>query len=174
MNLLSGQQKDGLYAGILARFFGVALVIVSFWGAVFLVFAYTSVWYLAIQIPALEQRLANEQNSETSRSLIAIDEEIGKLNATLSDIEKVRNKKSLYFPSILRKMTELMPSGVTLKRVSFHGQSMSIEGRADQRTDAFAFKGKLESDSLCKKLSSPLIVKEKNIDFNFTCAITTR
>ncbi|MBI1888929.1 MAG: PilN domain-containing protein [Candidatus Spechtbacteria bacterium] len=174
MNLLSKDQKDALRKDILARFFGVALATLALWGAMFLIFAYTSALYLEVQIPALEERLKNEQRSETSRSLTLVEEEIIKLNAALFDIEKAKNRKSVYSPAILRKIGELVPEGVMLKRLSFKGQSVTLEGQAEQRSDALVFKGKLEKDSICQKLSSPLIVKEKNVDFNFTCAMAPR
>ena len=171
MNLLPKQQRDILHKDILARFLFAGFVVCSLWAVIFLVSAYNIIWYLSIQSSALSERLEQEQRNETSKSLTLIEKDIAELNATLSQIQRVRAKTPPDFSALLRTLGGLVPSGVRFENVAFHGDSLAIAGHADTRAEAIALKEGLEKDSLCKDVNSPILVKEKDLDFNFSCSL---
>lgn len=172
MNLLPKQQKDAITEDILTRFFALALVFLAFFAVIFLVFSYNIVLYLKVQVPALKERFEQESKTETSKTLLSIEEEFNELNKVLTQIQKARDKRSPNFPKVLRDIGELVPVGVKFRGLSFQGEALNITGHAEARTQALTFKANLEKDSICKNLHSPILVKEKDLDFTFTCTLS--
>jgi Tfp pilus assembly protein PilN len=170
MNLLPQHQKDAIYQDILLRFFLVVIVIVCFWTLIFLVVAYNQVLYLNTQTPALDQRIAHEQETEVSKTLASIEGEIQDLNSILAQIGGVRDKKSRDYTKVLRSLGGLIPPGVTFSSVSFQGGTMNVVGRADTRALVLILKSNLE-ESICSSISIPVITRETDVDIGFNCAL---
>jgi len=171
MNLLPQHQKDAIYQDILLRFFLVILVIASFLASIFVMGGYNLVLYIDVQIPPLDERLEQEQQTKTSKTLASIEDEISKLNHTLAQIGAVRDKKALDFPRLLRGVGGLMPAGVTVHTITFQGSTMNLAGHADTRGQTLLLKSNLEKDSLCSKVTSPIITTERDVEFSFNCTL---
>jgi hypothetical protein len=171
MNLLPPQQKDEVYRDILMRFFPPAFALVAFFAAVFLVFTYNVILYLKVQLPPLTERFEQETKTETSKELLAVEEEFNELNRALLQIQKIRQTRSPDVPEVLRRVANLIPDGAEFKSISFQGEVLNITGHAKTRAQALALKENFEKDSICANIRSPIFVKEKDVDFTFTCAL---
>lgn len=153
------------------RFFPPAFALVAFFAGIFLVFTYNIVLYLAVQLPPLAERFAQESNRETSKALLAVEEEFNELNRALLQIEKARKMRSPDLPKVLRTIGDLVPAGAKLRSISFQGEVLNIVGHAETRAQALTLKENLEKDSICANLRSPIFVKEKDVVFTFTCTL---
>lgn len=151
------------------RFFPPAFALIAFFAAIFLVFTYNIVLYLTVQLPSLEERLAQESKTEASKVLLTVEEEFNELNRVLVQIEKVRAMRSPDVSATLRTMGNLVPAGVKFRSISFQGEVLNIAGHAETRTQALILKENLEKSSICVNLRSPILVKEKDVDFTFIC-----
>ncbi len=171
MNLLPQQQKDEIYRDILMRFFPPAFALVAFFAVIFLVFTYNIVLYLTVQLPPLEERFAQESKTETSKELLAVEEEFNKLNRALLQIQKARMARSPDVSGVLRALGRLVPGGAKFKSISFQGEVLNITGHAETRAQALTLKENLEKGSICTNVRSPIFVKEKDIALTFTCTL---
>lgn len=173
MNLLPQQQKDAIYKDILVRVFSVALLVVSFWALIFIVLAYNTALYLNLQMPAIEERLKMERETQKANIVQSVEGGINKLNETLLSIDKIRKKETFNFPYILRLAGETVPKGANLRSITFQNEMMTISGYADERVQVLKLKENLEKESTFKNLISPLsnIVKERDINFTFTFSL---
>ena len=169
MNLLPPAQKEVIHKEMLFKFYFAALATFSFLGIVFLVLLYSINLYLSIQIPALEKRIEIEKSSETSRAYGTVEQKIAELNASLAQIDVIRGKGFVDAGAILRKAGAMLPEGAYFTTLSYQGDVLSIAGRADTREQALSLKEALEKDSICVSLTSPLLVRQINVDFTFVC-----
>lgn len=173
MNLLPQEKKKYLIHELIFRFVIVVFFIVYLWSVIFLVISYNSALYLNAQMPALEERIDIERKAEKSSEAANIEEEIKELNEILQTIEKVRQKESFNFPQILRVIGSLVPNGVIMNSITFQGGTINLKGHADSRQGVLLLKENLEKEESFQNVVSPLsnIVKEKDIDFNFSFSL---
>ena len=173
MNLLSHKQKDVIRKDVFSRLLFVFLGIVFLSAMVFLVLAYNSVLYLELQIPAIEERLRIEQETQKANIVMEVESDIEDLNDILLTIDKIRKKESFNFPYILRVLGRMAPEGVVFRTITFRGENIGIQGHAEGRAGVLALKKNLEEEPLFTNIFSPLsnIVKERDINFTFNFAI---
>ena len=173
MNLLSHKQKDVIRKDVFSRLLFVFLGIVFLSAMVFLVLAYNSVLYLELQIPAIEERLRIEQETQKANIVMEVESDIEDLNDILLTIDKIRKKESFNFPYILRVLGRMAPEGVVFRTITFRGENIGIQGHAEGREGVLALKKNLEEEPLFTNIFSPLsnIVKERDINFTFNFAI---
>ena len=173
MNLLPLQQKDAIYKDVLARFFSVALLIVAFWILIFFVLAYNAVFYLNLQIPAIEERLNAESETQKANIVQSVENDISELNEALLRIEIIRKKEAFNFPYILRLVGGAVPGGANLRNITFQSEMMTISGHADERAQVLELEDMLKQEPIFKDLDSPLsnIVKERDINFTFSFSL---
>lgn len=173
MNLLPSIHRKIIKNEIVLKFLVSLLLIFSFWGVLFAAAAYNTAFYLNIQREAIEERIAVELGTDEAGEVIIIEEEINSLNETLSDIDKINNLDSLNFPYILRIIGGITPAGVSLDSFSFSRGAINIKGHADFREQVIELENRIKSEQSFSNLISPLsnIVKEGDIDFNFTFSV---
>jgi len=169
MNLLPPSQKEVISKEMLFKFYFAVMAIFSLWGIVFLVLLYSINLYLGIQIPAFEKRLEIEKLSQKALAYGTVEQEIAELNASLAQIDAIRGKGFVDAGAILRKAGAMLPEGAYFTTLSYQGDVLSIVGRADTREQALRLKEALEKDSICVSLTSPLLVRQINVDFTFVC-----
>lgn len=172
MNLLPPQQKEFFYKDVFLRFLSVAGLFLVFWIFIFFAIALNIIFYLNIQIPALEARIAYERGTAIAENLEAAEKEITDLNTALIRIQKIRDKSTFDFARALRSLGALTPDGVSLRALTFQGdESISIVGHAQARDQAVSFKDTLEQKMFCSKVLSPLLVRETDVSFTFGCTL---
>jgi hypothetical protein len=173
MNLLPPYQKKAIEAEIITKFSVVVLGIVGFLALFFLVLLYNSFLYINLQTPSLERRLEMEKATQKANTLESVEGEIARLNDVLLRIAKIRSRGSLNFPYILRLIGNIVPAGAELRSIVFQKENISISGHADERAQVLTIKEKLEKEEIFTNVNSPLsnIVKERDINFNFTFTI---
>ena len=173
MNLLPQKQKEELVRDTKVRFIKVLFSVVYLWAIIVLVISYNSVLYLNAQTPAIEERIERELQTEKSSMAQSIESEINELNSTLLNIDKTRKQESFNFPYILRVVGSVIPEGVVLKSIIFQNGAMNLRGHADTRAGVLLLKENLENAEEFHDVISPLsnIVKEENIDFNFSFSL---
>lgn len=172
MNLLPPQQKEALRKEILLKFGFVVLGVVSLWTAILLILIYNVNLYFKIQIPAINARVILENNSKSSIAYKDVEKRINELNAALVQLDRIRGRGFLNLADVLRKLGSVVLPGIFFSSMSYQGDVISISGHADTREQALALKDALEKGSLCVNLTSPVIVKEVNIDFIFVCSLS--
>ncbi len=169
MNLLPPSQKETIRKEMMLKFYFALLTIFSFWGMVFLVLLHSANLYLGIQIPALEKRIKIEKSSQKALAYETVEQKIAELNASLVKIDKIRGKEFGDAGEVLRRAGAVLPEGAYFTTLSYQGDVLSIAGHADTREQALRLKEALEKDSICVSLTSPLIVREINVDLTFVC-----
>ena len=173
MNLLPPKQKDVVQRDVFNRFLFMFLGIAFLWAMVFLVLAYNSVLYLELQIPAIQERLRAEQETQKANSVMKVESDIKDLNEVLLTIDKIRKKESFNFPYILRVLGRMAPEGVVFRTITFRGEDIGIQGHAERRAGVLTLKKNLEEEPIFTNIVSPLsnIIKEQDIDFTFNFSI---
>lgn len=173
MNLLSHKQKNAIQRDVFNRFLFVFLGIAFLWAMVFLVLAYNSVLYLELQIPAVQERLRVEQETQKANIVMEVESGIKDLNKVLLTIDTIRKKESFNFPYILRVLGRMAPEGVVFRTITFRGKGIGIQGHAERRAGVLALKKSLEEEPIFTNIVSPLsnIVKEQDINFTFNFSI---
>ncbi len=171
MNLLPQTQKEAIKKDVFLRLLLVIEGIFALLGLIFLVLIYNVILYINIQTPIFEERLRQERLTETSQIYEKVKEKINELNKTLVKIQKVNDINKFNFPEILRDMGKHVPQGVQFTTMSFSGESLLIAGHADTRDQALVLKQNLEKNSICGDLTSPVIVRELDVNFTFNCKL---
>lgn len=171
MNLLPQTQKEAIKKDVFLRLLLVIEGIFALLGLIFLVLIYNVILYINIQAPIFEERLEQERLTETSQIYKKVEEEINELNSTLTKIQKVSNINKFNVPEILRNIGKHAPQGVQFSTLFFNGEALLIGGHADTRDQALVLKQNLEKNSICGVLTSPIIVRELDVNFTFNCKL---
>lgn len=166
-------QKKELMRDTQIRFIAVFTFIIFLWALIFLVISYNSVLYLRAQLPAIEDRITLEFETERASTAGIIKAEIDELNEVLLTIDKIRQKDQLNFPQIFRMLGSVAPEGANLTNIAFQDGIVNLRGHAETRADVLLFKENLENEESFYNVISPLsnIVKESDIDFNFSFSL---
>ena len=170
MNLLPQNKKEEIRKDIFIRFVFVFEGIILFWLLTFLVLLYNVAFYLNIQTPALEERLERERQTASAKIFADVEENIRELNGAFAQIKKVSDKELFNIPQILREIGGLVPSGISFRNISYHGEIISISGHAETRAQFIDLKDGFKNSSICADLILP-VPGERDIDFSITCIL---
>ena len=171
MNLLPQTQKEAIKKDVFLRLLLVIEGIAALLGLIFLVLVYNVILYINIQAPIFEERLRQERLTETSQIYKKVEQEINELNSTLTKIQKVSDINKFNVPEILRNIGKHAPQGAQFNNLFFNGEALLIAGHADTRDQALILKQNLEKNSICDSLTSPVIVRELDVNFTFNCKL---
>jgi len=146
---------------------------------------FASLLFLILILFSIKVNLKNEVNSQKTTlekeqkifkmsEMQNLEKEIKDLNITLSKLDSFYQEK-FYLTDILRELSETLPPGLYLKRISFNAESqeISLSGFSPTREILSEFKRNLEKEKIFKDVYFPPSnwLYSTNIDFFATFKI---
>lgn len=114
--------------------------------------------------------LSSELSQLNQKNLTFDEKGIKEINSKLKNINDIQTQH-LYWPTTLRSIIEMIPTGVELKNLEIDStQLVKIEGVARTRNDYLNMLTALNNSEKIKDLESPLenLYSKENINFNLT------
>ena len=171
LNLLPPQEKKRLE---LTKFNSL-LAFLTVWFSVFLIIFVLLLLsaFFSLSILLQEQRKLIEirQSDPKTQYLLEIEEKIKQTNQIIKQVQLKQSEIILWTP-LLEEISEIVPSGIYLNNFSFRTakNQISLNGWANYRENLLGFQKSLEESSFFEEIEAPLanLIKQKDIDFNFT------
>lgn len=171
INLLPPAQKEQLQIAELnnlllafgLKFIAILAVFALFLGGIFLC--------LFISVKNQRDLIALGEGDKNLISFAQTEAKIKEINGRL-EIVRRKQKDLVLWSGVLRSISELTPSGISL--TNFSGQTkeqkITILGRADNRADLLSFQGQLEQSAVFTDVKAPLsnLLRQTEVDFTFS------
>lgn len=162
LNFISPQQeknlKFGYFCFIAKDFLGV-LLILSTLSAI-----------IAIPLNIKNEKLENKQKSSEELSLKNATENAEKLKLLEAKTKTLTEIADKYYDwtTVLNKLSELTPNGVTISKFSADQKGFSLSGTADVRDNFLLLQKNLNDSAIFKDIESPLenYIKETELVFS--------
>ncbi len=111
----------------------------------------------------------NNRNIVQLNKLEKYDTQFKQINSQVSCIILI-NKNQLYWSRLLKRLSELVFSGIKLNSLTTRNYKIVLRGVASNREKLIAFKKRLESESELMNINLPLsdLVDKNNIEFQIS------
>lgn len=166
LNLIPHYKKEGIeksrrfrivlrweagLAGILAIFFALLL---------------SMNYILKVNLSAISSGRPSTENSSQYKKIEKYEEEIRKINAQISNIEKIQ-KSQLHWSNLFLRLSNLAFSGIEINSLATKNFSVFLAGKASARDDLILFKEKLEKENCFSDVNLPLsnLTAKEDVDF---------
>jgi len=152
------------------KFVSVSLYFILF---IFILLIFFGYFYLKFETRSVISKIDSEKTTQKIKDIFNLEDNIKLINKKISIIEKAKAEK-IEISEILQTIASFDNQDTYFKNISINGQikKVSISGFALNRSAVLAVKEAIKNSPIVEKESvfSPKtnILKEKNIDFNFT------
>lgn len=149
-------------------------IIISFLAFVNLIFIFPSYIFLKIKNEDFKKQFGIISASREFKSLSDTESSLKKIN---DDIDFLKNSgdKSFIFSNLLKEITDLKESGISITSISFDNsdKSFSILGNAGARDDLMLFVKKIKDSGKFETVEFPPsnILKNEDIDYSIKAVL---
>ena len=154
LNLLPEDKKAHLKERVRSRFvFSQMLMFLFFQG--FYVFVLAGSFFILEHHELTFQDTTHKLESNDSRkNLLEIDKRFQEVNKKV-EVVALLNQSHFHFTTLLTKLEQVLPSGVVLSGVATKDYSISISGKADNRSDIVLLEKNLNGESCFSSVDIP-------------------
>lgn len=134
--------------------------------ALFIAILFAINFNLKFQAGSIEKIQALEQSQEKYRELKSYEDKFRDINSKALLALSLQSGHLRWSP-VLKKISEAVPEGVSLKKLATKDYSVSVSGTAGNREDFLVFEEKIKTSDCFSEVNTPLsnLISKENVVF---------